>query len=324
MYPLRADGYTDNAVCNYTAIGGKDYRTQDGGCTAIRLRASESAILMKAPIQTTAPPAPNDAQAQLSVSISPTEAVSDLGKTTQFTAAISGLADRSVIWAVNGIVGGNADVGTVTASGLFTAPWRVPAAAIQVSAFSKVKPAVSASASVQIASLTAPVILSRDPATAGEGLVTISLNGTGFANGAVMKVNGTAWPTTWVSPSRISATSTMVAGTYTITATNPGNHVSNATSITVHRVTVAISPASAILRSGATQQFTATVSYSADKRVTWAVDGVVGGNSTVGVISSTGLYTAPIVKKAGSVVVSAVSLADTTKSSSVKIELQRK
>jgi hypothetical protein len=329
MYPLRADGYTDNSMCNYTAVGGKDYRTQDGGCTAIRLRASESAILMKAPIQPTAPTTvasetTDAAQARVSVSVFPAEAVSDLGKTTQFTAAISGLADQSVIWAVNGIIGGNPDVGTVTATGIYTAPSLVPAAAIQVTAISKVKPAVSASASVQIASLAPPVILSRDPAAAGEGLVTITLNGGGFDKGAVIKVNGTAWPTTWVSPYRISATSTMVAGTYTITATNPGDHVSTATSITVHPLTVAISPASAILRSGATQQFTATVSYSADKRVTWAVDGVVGGNSTVGVISSTGLYTAPIVKKAGSVVVSAVSLADTTKSSSVKIELQKK
>jgi hypothetical protein len=51
MYPLRADGMTDNAQCNYTAVGGLDYRTEDGGCTAIRLRAAESVILMRQPIR---------------------------------------------------------------------------------------------------------------------------------------------------------------------------------------------------------------------------------------------------------------------------------
>lgn len=48
LYPLRVDGVTDNTVCNYTSIGGSDYRTADGGCTAIRPHpASWGAILMK-------------------------------------------------------------------------------------------------------------------------------------------------------------------------------------------------------------------------------------------------------------------------------------
>jgi hypothetical protein len=48
LYPLKADGTTDNAMCNYTAIGGSDYRTSDGGCTAFRVRkASEGYILMR-------------------------------------------------------------------------------------------------------------------------------------------------------------------------------------------------------------------------------------------------------------------------------------
>jgi hypothetical protein len=42
-------------------------------------------------------------------------------------------------------------------------------------------------------------------------------------------------------------------------------------------------------------QFTATVSGSSNTSLTWSVNTVVGGNSSVGTISPTGMYTAPAV-----------------------------
>ena len=42
-----------------------------------------------------------------------------------------------------------------------------------------------------------------------------------------------------------------------------------------------------------TRQFTATVQGTSNQGVSWSVDGVAGGNSNVGTISSSGLYTAP-------------------------------
>ena len=56
-------------------------------------------------------------------------------------------------------------------------------------------------------------------------------------------------------------------------------------------VTVSSSSSSVVL--GNTQQFTATVTGISNTEVTWSVNGVSGGNSTVGTISSAGLYTAP-------------------------------
>jgi hypothetical protein len=47
MYPLRADGYTDNSQCDYRPTGGPDLRTEDGGCSGTALRAAESVILMR-------------------------------------------------------------------------------------------------------------------------------------------------------------------------------------------------------------------------------------------------------------------------------------
>jgi DNA-binding beta-propeller fold protein YncE len=71
-----------------------------------------------------------------------------------------------------------------------------------------------------------------------------------------------------------------------------------------------------------TQQFTATVQNTTNTAVTWQVSGVTGGNTTIGTISSAGLYTAPDpVPNPASVTVTAVSQADTTQSASASVSL---
>ncbi|MFZ1136681.1 MAG: hypothetical protein WAN69_17155 [Candidatus Korobacteraceae bacterium] len=57
---------------------------------------------------------------------------------------------------------------------------------------------------------------------------------------------------------------------------------------------VTVSPATANLQEGSTLQFAATVTNSSSG-VNWLVNGVAGGNSSSGTISSSGLYTAPVV-----------------------------
>lgn len=69
---------------------------------------------------------------------------------------------------------------------------------------------------------------------------------------------------------------------------NNGNNPPNTPSVTV-------SPATANVQEGMQQQFTATVSNTTDNAITWQVNGVTGGNATVGTITSAGLYTAPAV-----------------------------
>jgi YD repeat-containing protein len=48
------------------------------------------------------------------------------GGSIQFTALTNGCGDPTLIWRVNGIVGGNATVGTIDSNGLYTAPHAVP------------------------------------------------------------------------------------------------------------------------------------------------------------------------------------------------------
>jgi hypothetical protein len=74
-------------------------------------------------------------------------------------------------------------------------------------------------------------------------------------------------------------------------------------------VSVSVSPASATIMTGGTQQFTATVTGSSDTAVTWTATG--------GTISAAGLYTAP--SSAGTFTVRATSVADTSKSASATI-----
>ena len=84
-------------------------------------------------------------------------------------------------------------------------------------------------------------------------------------------------------------------------------------------ITVSVSPATVNLALGAQSQFTAMVSGASNTAVTWQVNGVTGGSSTTGTISSTGDYTAPATLPSSSVTVMAVSQADTTVSGSATV-----
>ena len=100
------------------------------------------------------------------------------------------------------------------------------------------------------------------------------------------------------------------------------NFVASSTLPPPPAIGVSVSPASASVTLGATQQFTATVTNSTNVSVTWNVNGITGGNSTVGTISAGGLYTAPqILPQPASVTIQAVSQADGTTSGSAQVTI---
>jgi hypothetical protein len=85
-------------------------------------------------------------------------------------------------------------------------------------------------------------------------------------------------------------------------------------------ITVMISPTSVTVAVGGTQQFTATLQNTSNTAVTWQVNGVTGGNATVGTVSSSGVYTAPgVAPSPATVTVTTISQADTTKSASAQV-----
>ena len=87
-------------------------------------------------------------------------------------------------------------------------------------------------------------------------------------------------------------------------------------------ITIAVSPSTANIRVGNSASFSATVSGTSNTAVTWSVNDTPGGSSSLGIIDSSGKYTAPAtLPSPNSVTVKATSSADTSKSSTSSVTL---
>lgn len=265
-----------------------------------------------------------------SVILTPGSANLITGASQQFTATVQGSTDQSVTWAVNGIIGGTSSLGFVNSAGLYTAPSVPPSpATVSVQATSVALPAANGSASVTIKS-PAPVITSVTPNPLNTGSFSLVVQGSGFQSGATVRLNGATLTTSFVSATQLTASgSTSTAGSAVpVTVLNPDGQVSAAWNISVvnpTQVSVTISPKTDRLSPGSSIQFTAKVSGTTNTQVKWRVNGVIGGNGTIGTITAAGLYTAPSVAPSPSTVtVTAVSVADSTKSASASVTIRRR
>ena len=91
-----------------------------------------------------APPPP------VAIAISPAKASVRVSGTRQFTAPVTGTANTAVAWEVNGIAGGGASIGTISGTGLYQAPSKVPPVAIHVTVVSHADATKSATAAVTV------------------------------------------------------------------------------------------------------------------------------------------------------------------------------
>lgn len=275
----------------------------------------------------------NDTKGPITVTVSPATASVQIGLTKQFSATVANAASQGVDWQVNGVSGGDATNGTISASGLYTAPAAVPSpATVTVTAVSQSDNTKSGSAAVtitgppavtvQVSPKTASVVVSATQlftatvSNTSNADVTWEVNGVagGDATNGTISAGGlyTA-PLSVPSPADVTITAVSVAdtsksdtATVTITATPV--------------VVVTIAPKTASVQVTHTQQFTATVTGTANTAVTWEVNGTTGGDATHGTISNAGLYTAPSsVPSPATVTVGAVSVADTSKSDTANV-----
>jgi len=220
--------------------------------------------------------------------------------------------DNSDLHLLTGITGSNFEA--VDATVLMVSPDSGQAAQTTVSV--NVSPAT---ASVQVnATKQFSAAVTGDP----NAKLTWDVNGLVGGNsftGYIDSISGlyTA-PSTVPSPATVNvhASDTSVSppaiGSAAVTLVNPPS------------ITVSITPTSASVRLNHTRQFTATVTNSSNAAVTWSVNGVSGGNSTVGTISG-GTYLAPSrLPSPATVTVTATSAADTTKSASAKVTITRR
>lgn len=87
-------------------------------------------------------------------------------------------------------------------------------------------------------------------------------------------------------------------------------------------VQVEVCPASATVKTGGSETLGASLVNTTDTTVTWEVNGITGGNATVGTITSNGVYTAPAsVPAGGTVTVTAVSEADDSKTAAATLTI---
>lgn len=87
----------------------------------------------------------------VTVTISPAYSAIIPSQALQFTASVNGSTNTTVTWQVNNVNGGSSSIGTVTSSGLFTAPPAVPSpATVTVTAVSQAAPTASATATLSV------------------------------------------------------------------------------------------------------------------------------------------------------------------------------
>ena len=181
--------------------------------------------------KTTTPP-----PAQVGVSVMPTAANVRVGATQSFTASVTGTANQNVNWSVNGVAGGSAATGTISASGLYTAPVSLPNSnAITISAASAADSSASATSNVTLWNAT-PALSSVTPTTFNTGTYTLTVTGSNFVSGAQVLFGGAAVNTAFVSSTKLTATgSEASAGIFGVSVSNPnpGSSTSSAINVTV-------------------------------------------------------------------------------------------
>jgi hypothetical protein len=100
--------------------------------------------------------------------------------------------------------------------------------------------------------------------------------------------------------------------TSAVTSDAPANAGDAGCSFTPPAIELAVCPVTATVQTGTSEPLTASIINTANTAVTWEVEGIPGGNATVGTVTSSGVYTAPASPPAdgAAVTVSAVSVAD--------------
>ncbi|HYL83111.1 MAG TPA: hypothetical protein VE263_02660 [Candidatus Angelobacter sp.] len=305
--------------------------------------------------------APVTVTSDITLSLTPNPASVELGAMQAFQAAVtsSGHPDTTVRWSVSGAACPSA-CGAVDSSGHYTAPGILPSpTSVTLTAQSAADPSKQVSANLTITSNfslqlsgpaavppggTATLVATLTPVPNSNPNTTLawSLTGPGCS--------GTSCGTlTVVTTQSVGGTTITDSATYTAPPTAPSP---NAVTVTVTPqadpskkvqltmavqpgVNVNVSPPTATLAGGHRVTLTVQVNGTSNAGVSWSVNGIAGGNATVGQICAVGSnpcqtvtstttsqveYLAPgAIPSPNPVSATAVSAADSTKSASAQI-----
>jgi len=295
---------------------------------------------------TTGSPPPPPPQITVSVTVSSTTVL--LGNQLTFTATVQNTTNTAVTWSVNGTTGGTATLGTITASGVYTAPADLPSlASVQVTATSQADSTKSSTVTITI---TSDITLALTPSAASVELgatqafqITVtsgghpdtkvlwSVSGASCVSGCgTVDANGNyTAPRSLPSPASATITAQSVA--------DPSKQVSAVVAITSTFTLQLTGPASVV--PGGTGTLTATLApvpnSNPNTGMTWTLSGPgctgsacgtlsVGTPQTGagGVVTVSTTYTAPTTApNPATVTVTVTSVADATKTAQATIAI---
>jgi uncharacterized protein (DUF1800 family) len=215
-------------------------------------------------------------------------------------------AGEPLTFYVNGVQGGNAEYGTISSTGLYTAPAVIPTPdTVQITSTANLYPTAPPGLVNVAVWNPIPVLASVTPTGFAEGTTTVTVSGTQFIYGAQISWNGAMVPTTYVSGTELVAQiAAPNPGTFPLTVTNP-----NPGSASAPPVSLNVGPGKVVLQLQASDStdvrvnnslnFGLTVNGTNNTGVTLQVNGVAGGNTLIGtaVLNKDGsiTYNAPAV-----------------------------
>src|SRR5258706_12675752 len=253
------------------------------------------------------PASPQPPPSNISVSVTPASASVFLGTVQNFTAVVSNATNTAVNWQVNGISGGNAAVGTISASGVYTSPGDLPAPGqIIVRAISVADSSKSASAVVTV---TSDIAVSASPqampvelgaarafaailSSAGNPDPAISwiVSGNGCAGTACGSVDSVG---TYTAPQILTAPPGVLVRA--ISVADPSK--SGAAAITVTSSFTLTVAGFTSVKTASTASYTATLVPAANsnpsRAISWSVSGLGCAGPACGTISVGARYTTP-------------------------------
>jgi hypothetical protein len=280
-----------------------------------------------------------DAPRTFAVILHPQNPGIQVSQSRRFTARLQdGTQNQGMTWSLSGCTGSACGtLSDATASSVtYTAPAAMPNPATNVLITTSIAdPAKSTTTMITILPATDGVSVTLSPQSPNIQInrslsfvatlqndaqnqgVTWSLGGcTGKACGTLS--NATPTSATYTAPTGVPKPATNM-----LTATSNADATKSATTTiaiapSTEEVVVSLSPKLAAVTGSQSQQFTATLAGGAqDLGVTWTVDAAVGGNSTSGTVSASGLFTPGA--NAGVHTVTATSVEDASKSATATI-----
>ncbi|HEY3973288.1 MAG TPA: putative Ig domain-containing protein [Candidatus Sulfotelmatobacter sp.] len=237
---------------------------------------------------------------KIGITLSPVTVALSSGAKQQFSATLTSTSNTAVTW--------QASSGTISSSGLYTAPSVSASSKAIVTATSVADGSVVASSQITVSPVSKLAISSSTvPAGTSGTFYSTNLAATGGTAPYSWQISAGALP----QGLSLNKTTGVISGTtsqngafpFTTSVTDASSTSSSASfSLAMNEIGLTLSPATVTLSSGAKQQFSATLTSTSNTAVTW--------QASSGTISSSGLYTAPSVSASSKATVTATSVAE--------------